>query len=92
MPKPSNSQTAPLALRRIGVVDEILQNLYRNPHHGNKQDPVDELIYIVLSQRTRRAAYEVAFDALKRRGTLASTVITWIAAAFVVGFWTWRLV
>ena len=67
MPKPSNSQTAPLALRRISVVDEILQNLYRNPHHGNKQDPVDELVYIVLSQRTRKAAYEVAFDALKRR-------------------------
>jgi hypothetical protein len=29
---------------------------------------------------------------VKRRGTRASTVITWLAAAFVVGFWTWRLV
>jgi hypothetical protein len=27
-----------------------------------------------------------------RRGTRATTVITWLAAAFVVGFWTWQLV
>jgi hypothetical protein len=27
-----------------------------------------------------------------RRRTLASTVITWIAALFVIGYWTWRLV
>ena len=26
-----------------------------------------------------------------RRGTRASAVITWLSAAFVVGFWTWRL-
>jgi len=61
VPKPSQ-----LALRRIRVVDEILRNLYLNPNHGNKQDPVDELVYIVLSQRTRRAAYERAFEALKQ--------------------------
>jgi hypothetical protein len=28
----------------------------------------------------------------QRRGTRAGKVITWLAAAFVVGFWTWRLV
>jgi len=27
-----------------------------------------------------------------RRGSRASTVITWLSAAFVVGFWTWRLI
>jgi hypothetical protein len=27
-----------------------------------------------------------------RRGTRASTIITWLSAAFVVGFWTWRLI
>jgi len=26
------------------------------------------------------------------RGTLASTIITWAAAVFVIGYWTWRLV
>jgi hypothetical protein len=28
---------------------------------------------------------------VQRRGTLASRVITWLAAVFVVGFWTWHL-
>jgi hypothetical protein len=29
---------------------------------------------------------------IRKRGNLASTVITWLAAAFVIGYWTWRLV
>jgi hypothetical protein len=29
---------------------------------------------------------------VRKRGTRASRVITWLAAAFVVGYWTWRLV
>jgi hypothetical protein len=28
---------------------------------------------------------------VRRRGTRASTAITWLSAAFVVGYWTWRL-
>ena len=56
-----------LALRSIRLVDEILRNLYKNPDHGNKADPVDELVYIVLSRRTRAAAYEGAYEELKRR-------------------------
>jgi len=28
---------------------------------------------------------------VQRRGTRASTVITWLSAAFVAGYWTWRL-
>jgi hypothetical protein len=29
---------------------------------------------------------------VKGRGSRASAIITWLAAAFVVGYWTWRLV
>jgi hypothetical protein len=29
---------------------------------------------------------------VRKRGTRASRAITWLAAAFVVGYWTWRLV
>jgi hypothetical protein len=29
---------------------------------------------------------------VQRRGTRLTTVVTWLAAAFVIGFWTWRLV
>ena len=25
------------------------------------------------------------------RGTRASAVITWLSAAFVIGYWTWRM-
>lgn len=28
---------------------------------------------------------------VRRRGTRATAVITWLSAGFVVGFWTWRL-
>ena len=27
-----------------------------------------------------------------RRGTVAATVITWLSALFVIGYWTWQLV
>jgi hypothetical protein len=29
---------------------------------------------------------------VRKRGSRASTVITWLSAAFVIGYWTWRLV
>lgn len=54
----------------LGEVDlhsvaRILHVLYGSPHHGNKADPLDELIYIHLSRRTRSTAYQKAFDRLK---------------------------
>ena len=29
---------------------------------------------------------------VRKRGSRAAVVITWLSAAFVIGFWTWRLV
>ena len=29
---------------------------------------------------------------VRRRGTRATAVVTWLSAAFVVGYWTWQLV
>jgi len=29
---------------------------------------------------------------VQRRGTRASAIITWLSAAFVVGYWTYQLV
>jgi hypothetical protein len=29
---------------------------------------------------------------VRRRGTRATAVITWLSAVFVVGYWTWQLV
>jgi hypothetical protein len=28
---------------------------------------------------------------VQKRGTRFSTAVTWLSAAFVVGYWTWRL-
>ena len=40
---------------------------YGTPNLGNKSDPVDELVYIILSRRTREEAYQTAFETLKDR-------------------------
>jgi endonuclease III len=40
-------------------------DLYGTPDLGNKTDAVDELVYIILSRRTREHAYQEAFVALK---------------------------
>lgn len=43
----------------------MLAKAHGTPDLGNKPDPVDELVYIILSRRTREGAYQAAFDALK---------------------------
>src|SRR4051812_41028228 len=45
----------------------ILAVLYGSPNLGNKADPTDELVYILLARHTREGAYQQAFEALKRR-------------------------
>jgi DNA (cytosine-5)-methyltransferase 1 len=41
--------------------------LHGTPDLGNKKDPVDEMVYIILSRKTREDAYQAAFTALKNR-------------------------
>lgn len=41
--------------------------LHGTPDLGNKKDPVDEMVYIILSRKTREDAYQGAFTVLKRR-------------------------
>lgn len=57
--------------RRLLEITKQLSVLHGTPDLGNKVDPVDELVYIVLSRRTREGAYQTAYDALKR------TFATW---------------
>lgn len=52
---------------RLHEVARSLHETYGTPDLGNQQDPVDELVYIILSRRTREAAYQAAFSALKAR-------------------------
>jgi endonuclease III len=54
----------------IGMLREIsriLAFLHGSPDLGNKSDAVDELIYIILSRKTREGAYQDAYARLKRR-------------------------
>jgi hypothetical protein len=46
-------------------------------------------VLIVLSVLLLGQAFYTLY--VKRRGTRASFVITWMAAIFVVGYWTWRM-
>jgi endonuclease III len=58
---------SPLVLREVRLVDKILRGLYRNPRLGNMDDPFSELVYIILSQRTRETAYREVYSALRKR-------------------------
>jgi DNA (cytosine-5)-methyltransferase 1 len=51
-------------LREIG---RFMAILHGTPDLGNKKDPVDEMVYIILSRKTREDAYQDAFSALKQR-------------------------
>src|SRR4051794_1070626 len=54
-------------ISHLREVARILAVLYGSPDHGNKTDPTDELVYILLARHTREGAYQQAFEALKRR-------------------------
>lgn len=48
-------------------VARILAAVYGTPRLGNPTDPLDDLVYIVLSRKTRENAYQAGFKALKER-------------------------
>jgi DNA (cytosine-5)-methyltransferase 1 len=54
------------ALREVARIAAVLHG---TPRLGNKSDPLDELVYIILSRKTREDAYQRAYDALRARFT-----------------------
>jgi len=46
-------------------VARILHSLYGSPRHNNKSDPLDELVFIILSQMTTYRSFERVYDRLK---------------------------
>ena len=44
----------------------LLAQRYGNPRHGNKRDPLDELVYIILSTRTGEAVFRGVYRDLKK--------------------------
>ncbi len=49
----------------IREVARILSLLYGTPRLGNKEDPVDELVYIILARKTREGAHQDTYKKLK---------------------------
>jgi endonuclease III len=54
-------------ISHLREVARILAILYGSPNLGNKTDPTDELVYIILARKTRESAYQQTFNALKKR-------------------------
>jgi len=54
-------------ISRLREIARILAQMYGSPDLGNKKDPVDELVYIILSRKTREDAYQRSYDLLKKR-------------------------
>jgi DNA (cytosine-5)-methyltransferase 1 len=46
-------------------ISSIVSALYSTPDLGNKNDPVDELVYIILSRKTYEESYQRAYESLK---------------------------
>lgn len=53
--------------RRAHAVTLLLAATYGSPTHNNKPDPLDELVYIVLSQMTTQPSVSRVFDRFNRR-------------------------
>lgn len=51
--------------RRAQKTVELLANAYKSPRHGNKDDPLDELVFILLSQMTTGPSFNRVYDRLK---------------------------
>lgn len=64
MKKQKKPILSPQTIERICT---SLEREYRNPRHGNKTNPLDELIYIVLSTRTQEKAFRSIYANLRSR-------------------------
>ena len=51
-------------LANLEEVVRLLHDTHGSPRHGNKDDPLDELVYIILSNRTRQEAAQDGFEVL----------------------------
>jgi endonuclease III len=51
--------------RRARSAARILHETYHSPRHGNKDDPLDELVFILLSQMTTGPSFNRVYDRVK---------------------------
>lgn len=51
--------------RVVRAVCRKLERTYGNPRHGNKSNPLDELVFIILSNRTTPRIHRMVYAALR---------------------------
>jgi endonuclease-3 len=66
MPARKNIEAHAPSASDIHKVCDLLERTYKNPRHGNPRRPLDDLIYIILSTRTRDLKFRTTFRNLKR--------------------------
>lgn len=52
---------------RLRVAEQLLSARYGTPLLGNKRDPISEIVFIILSARTRGSEHEAAYRRLRAR-------------------------
>jgi endonuclease-3 len=69
--KGRNAPKSPTAKRlarlrdKAHLVSDRLDSIYGSPRHNNKDDPLDEVIFIILSQMTTTKSFNRVYDHLK---------------------------
>lgn len=53
-------------LEKLSRIDELLEARFASAPLGNKKDPLDELVYILLSVQTQAAGFNRSYDELRR--------------------------
>jgi endonuclease III len=61
--------------RKAHSAATLLHRQYGSPRHGNKDDPLDELVFILLSQMTTHHSFNRVFARLKQRAPTWTEVL-----------------
>jgi len=61
-----SAKVKPTGLRRLPEIDRRLRATYGQPRHHNPSDPLDDLIFLVLSRMTQEVKYLRTYEALRR--------------------------
>jgi len=65
--RPPNPSRRSTGAARIGALSRALKKAYGSPRLHNKKNPLDELIFIVLSAKTAERTYLQTYSELRRR-------------------------
>ena len=66
MASPRSTESAPGDDRRVREIEQRLRKAYGQPRHFNPEDPLDDLIFLVLSRMTQEIKYVRTYSRLRR--------------------------